>query len=87
MKDKMRTTSFWLGLSSACVLIVDCVTDIFGLEICSGIVEKIVLSIASVLVMLGIITKKNVEDSDSSTSEDLLKELNEVDLDIKDEDN
>lgn len=87
MKDKIRTTSFWLGLSSACVLVVDCIADIFGLKICSGVVEKIVLTIASVLVMLGIITKKNTSDSSSSGSEDLLKELQEEKFDIKDEDN
>lgn len=82
MKEKIRTTSFWLGVSSACILIVDCVSDILGFEICSGTIEKIVMTIASVLVMLGIITKKNVGDSGDISSEELLKELQENDNDI-----
>lgn len=84
MKEKIRTTSFWLGLSGACVLVTDCVADIFGINICSGTVEKVVMTVASVLVMLGIITKKNVGDKACASSEDLLKELQEENFDIDD---
>lgn len=76
MKEKLKTTSFWLGLCGAVVLIVECVADIFNIKICSDIIENIVVTICSVLVMLGIVTKKNVGDTQVSSKEDLLQEIN-----------
>ena len=35
-----------------------------------------ILSICSALVMLGIVTKKNVKDENESNAEDLLEEIN-----------
>lgn len=76
MKKKLRTTSFWLGLCGALVLILDTISEIIGLELYSKEVERIVLSICSILVTIGIITKRNENDSDVS-KEDLLKEIDE----------
>ena len=79
MKEKIKTTSFWLGLSGALVLIADCVSDIFGIAMFSDKVESVVITICSVLVLLGIITKKNVGDSAESTTEELLYEIKNQD--------
>lgn len=76
MKKKFRTTSFWLGLCSAIVLILDTISEIIGLELYSNEVKRIVLSICSILVTIGIITKRNENESDVS-KEDLLKEIDE----------
>lgn len=83
MKNKIRTTSFWLGLSGAIVIILETISNILGLNLYSKEIESIILSICSALVMVGIITKKNVTDEKESTSEDLLEEINKV----KDKDN
>ena len=76
MKNKIRTTSFWLGLSGAIVIILETISNIFGLNLYSKEIESIILSICSALVMVGIITKKNVSDEKESSSEDLLEEIN-----------
>ncbi len=83
MKNKIRTTSFWLGLSGAIVIILETISNILGLNLYSKEIESIILSICSALVMVGIITKKNVTDEKESSSEDLLEEINKV----KDKDN
>lgn len=76
MKNKIRTTSFWLGLSGAIVIILETVSKVVGLNLYSKEIESIILSICSALVMVGIITKKNVTDEKNSSSEDLLEEIN-----------
>lgn len=83
MKNKIRTTSFWLGLSGAIVIILETISNILGLNLYSKEIEAIILSICSALVMVGIITKKNVTDEKESSSEDLLEEINKD----KDKDN
>lgn len=75
MKEKIKTTSFWLGLSGAVVIVLDCISEIFNLNICSSEVENIIISICSVLIMLGVVTKKNVQDVEGVEKEDLLLEL------------
>ncbi len=75
MKNKLRTTSFWLGLSGAIVIVLETISNIIGLNLYSKEVESIILSICSALVMLGIITKKNVEDKNESSSDELLDEI------------
>ena len=55
MKEKIKTTSFWLGLSSAIVLIVDCMAGLFGVDFSSGALEDVLLTICSVLVVVGFV--------------------------------
>ena len=80
MKEKVRTTTFWLGLCGALVIIVDCISGIFNLNIASEMVENIILTVASVLVLLGVITKKNISDNVDSERCELLDELKTIDL-------
>ena len=75
--NKLRTTSFWLGLSSGVVLILDCLSKIIGLDLYSKEVEVVVLSVCSILVTIGIVTKKKVDDNKDSTKEELLEEIDE----------
>ena len=86
MKEKIKTTSFWLGLSGAFVIIADCISEIFNISMFSDKVNTIVMSVCSVLVVLGIVTKKKVTDKGESTKEELLYELKEIDGDIEIED-
>lgn len=86
MKEKLKTTSFWLGVASSVVLIVECVAKIFNFSICAEHIENVILTICSILVMLGFITKKNVNDVGTCKKDDLLLELKAEEL-AKKEDN
>lgn len=87
MKEKLKTTSFWLGLSGACVMIADCIAELFDIKVCSGTIESIILTVASVLVMLGIVTKRGVGDKETDSSkEELLEDLTQSTSDEEKED-
>ena len=76
MLNKLRTTSFWLGLSSAAVLVLDCISSIVGFELYSKEVETVILTICSVLVTIGIVTKKSESEKEVS-KEELLEDIDE----------
>lgn len=78
MKEKMKTTSFWLGVSGAVVIVLESLSSLFNIQIASDLVGDIVLSICSVLVLLGFVTKKKTSDTEESTKEDLLMELKDI---------
>jgi len=77
MKSKLRTTSFWLSVSAAIVLVLDSLTNIFGVKLYSKEVEVIILSICSILVTIGIITKRNVTDTKEVDKEEFLEDIEE----------
>jgi len=77
MKQKFRTTTFWLGLCGAIVIVLEAISSAFKINLYSQEVESIVLSICSALVMLGIITKKDSSDEKEYTKEELLDEIDE----------
>ena len=76
MKKKLRTTSFWLGVIGAIIIVLESITQVFGVELYSKQVESILLAVCSAMVLLGIITKKIENDNTDSSSEDLLDEIN-----------
>lgn len=76
MKKKIRTTSFWLELSGAVGIMLETISSVLKLELYSKEVEAIILAICSVFVVLGVITKKDVNDEKESSSEELLEEIN-----------
>lgn len=75
MMQKFKTTTFWLGLCGAIVIVLEAISGAFGINLYSKEIESIVLSICSALVMLGIVTKKNSGDSKESTKTELLEEI------------
>lgn len=77
MKEKLKTTSFWLGLSGAVVIAIDAISQLFDLSIPYAEVESVIITICSILVMLGIVTKKNVKDNTAYSKDELLIELQE----------
>ena len=79
MKNKLRTTSFWLELSGVLVLFIDAISGLFNLEIYSDKVQDVILSICAVLISLGLVNKKNVSDSNVSASVDLFEEIQDDD--------
>lgn len=80
MINKLKTTSFWLGLSGAVVLILDSLSSIFNIKLYSQEVQSIIITICSVLVMLGIVTKKNTDDKNDSSKQELLDDLDDMDI-------
>lgn len=74
MKNKLRTTSFWLGISGAGVLFLESVASLFGFSIPSSKVEGVVTAIAVLLVAMGFITKKTESGKEEKT-EDLIDEI------------
>ncbi|MCI5497113.1 MAG: phage holin [Firmicutes bacterium] len=77
MKKKIKTTSFWLTLSGAVVMLLDTISNIIGLDLYSKKVESIILAICTFLVMTGVITKKDVSDPEPKNSDELLDDIND----------
>ena len=76
MKKKIKTTSFWLTLSGAVVMLLDTISNIIGLDLYSKKVESIILAICTFLVMTGVITKKDVSDPEPKNSDELRDDIN-----------
>lgn len=74
VKNKIKTTSFWLGLSSAIVVLVGAISKLFGVNISSSVVEDIVLSICALLICLGFVNKKT-ESGEACKKDELLDEV------------
>lgn len=76
MKQKFKTTAFWLGLCAGVVIILDTISSVFGINLYSKEIECVIMSICSALVMMGIITKKNIDDEKDSSKDELIDEIN-----------
>ncbi len=54
-KEKIKTYSFWTGLSASVVLLVNAIAKCFGFSIDDQLIEDIIMSICGVLVALGFV--------------------------------
>ena len=84
MKEKLKTTSFWLSVGSSVIIVLSCIADLFGFSICAQNVEQVIVSICSVLVVLGIVTKKNTADTNTVQKDELIAEIENFKNDKKD---
>ena len=84
MKEKLKTTSFWLSIGSSVIIVLSCIADLFGFQICAQEVEHVIVSICSVLVVLGVITKKNTTDTNTVQKDELIAEIENFKTDNKD---
>ena len=84
MKEKIKTTSFWIGISGIAVVVVNCMSSIFGFVVASDVVEAIIVSISSILVIFGVVNKKDINDNTKYSKEELLDELRKDDEEIDD---
>ena len=75
MNQKFKTTTFWLGLCGAIVIVLETISSAFGINLYSKEIESIIMSICSALVMLGIITKKDTKDKNDLTKDELLETI------------
>lgn len=84
MKNKLKTTSFWLGVSGAVVVLLEAISDLFGFSVSSSEVESVILSICAILICLGFVTKKTETGKEEKTI-DLLSEVTCKDKENKDD--
>lgn len=67
---KFQNYSFWVALSGAVVILLNALGRAFGFSIENEIIENVVLSIAGVLVVLGIVSGAgDNEESDDEIEE------------------
>ena len=62
---RVKTYAFWVALSSAVVILVQSIANLFGFSIDSSTIENVIMSICGVLVVLGIVVNPNTEDGDN----------------------
>jgi uncharacterized membrane protein len=75
MKNKIKSLSFWLELNGVIIILIDTISSIFGVDLYSDKVQDVLLSICAILIVLGVITKKNVNDTEDVSSELLMDEI------------
>ena len=74
--EKMKTYSFWVSFSGAVVVLATALSKAFGFSIENLVIEDVIMSIAGVLVVLGIVTmpieekEKKEEENDENHDEE-----------------
>ena len=82
--ERMKSYSFWVSLSGALIIFINCLGRIFNFQIENEIVEDVIMSIAGLLVVLGFVTKEasvdktddNLEDIEETSEEGVASEDN-----------
>ncbi len=74
--NKMKTYSFWVSFSGALIILLNAFGRIFGFQIENQIVEDCVMSVAGILVVLGVVTMNgdNNKNSGDDQQNDSLEE-------------
>ena len=76
MKNKIKSLSFWLELSGIIVLIIDGISGIFEFQLYPSKVEDVIMTICVILISLGVVTKKNENDTKETSKKELIDEIN-----------
>ncbi len=72
---KIKTTGFWISLTSAIVLVVQALANVFGFKFDSSYVNEIVTSVCGVLVVVGVLIPSNNNNKEEPLNcEDLIEE-------------
>ena len=66
MKDRMKSYSFWVGLSGAIVAFVSAIGKAVGFIPNEEIISSIVLGFAGVLVALGVVSKPKSAEQENA---------------------
>lgn len=73
-KEKIRTYSFWTGLSAAVVMLLNAIAKCFGFSIDDSLVEDIIMSICGVLVAVGFVCAPKSQKTDTLNTEESIDE-------------
>lgn len=65
---RMGDYNFWLSLSGALVILLSAFGNAFGFSINNKIVEDCVMAVAGMLVVFGIVNRKDIDDGDEDDS-------------------
>lgn len=84
--EKIKSYSFWVSLSASLILFLNALGNAFGFEIQNQIVEDCIMSFASLLAVLGIVSLKDTKKDDSLNNIDNSVNTNE-NLEEKDDAN
>ena len=68
MNKKFRSFNFWLGLSSAILILIQAVLKPFGIQLNEDVYTSVINAVLGVFVVLGIISKTNNDDSNNQQS-------------------
>ena len=93
---KYKTYGFWIALSGAGVVFINALGKCFGFSVEEQVVSDIIMSMAGILVVLGIVvmpknkeeqaqTKDEVEEEDLVISEEIDDEITESKQDLNKE--
>lgn len=92
--NKIKSYSFWVSLSGAIIVLLNAFGNAFGFEIENKVVEDCVMSVASLLVVLGVVAngKNKAENSNQQQNEDVKienpsEEQVKIDENLKEENN
>ena len=77
-KEKIKTYSFWTGLSAVVVLLCNSIAKCFGFSIDDGLIEDIIMSICGVLVAVGFVCAPKSQKTDTTNTEEIKDELTEA---------
>ena len=79
--NNFKSYGFWVSLSGALIILANAIGRAFGFSIENQLIEDLIMSIAGVLLVLGIVTKvddENKED-DEKNCEDEQDESGDLD--------
>ena len=69
--NKASSYAFWVGLSSAIVVLIESMGNLFGFSIDGSLITEFIMSICGVLVVLGFVTKDNKSKLEDDTKKDI----------------
>ena len=75
MKNKIKTTSFWIGLCGSILVIFDSLSGVLGIADYSDELKNILFSICTILVLCGVINKKEENGNTEENHKDLIHEI------------
>lgn len=71
IKGKIKSFSFWTGLSAAVVVLFQSLGKVFGFSVNEQGISDIIMAICGVLVVFGIVSKKEnkIQDLEQNSNE------------------
>lgn len=86
MKNKIKSYGFWTALAGAVVVLVNALGQMFGFSVDNEIITNVIMSIAGLLVVLGVVTMpKGDSNQQEGKSEETDAESKEIDAESESE--
>lgn len=85
---RIKSYSFWVSFSGALIILIDALGNAFGFKVENEIIEDCIMSVAGILVVLGVVTmgdKKSKNDDEQSADSNLDLQDENADEDKVDE--